>query len=658
MSFAVLSALAESPELQRDDFAALHAYARRVLTNQAVGTTIGLVGREGRFILLTRFPFGQELPAVSADDISKSVFATGRRQASDLFFGTVTLDQLVTLDVPVFRNGQVIYDLRFGVRPASLEPLLAEQLLPEYWTSVIVDRKGRYIARSHAPDRVGEQASVPLRTQMAVAETGIFDGYTALGVPIKGAFQKLPSVGWVVAIGVPQAKLNAPLRHSLMLVGLGGAMLLTIGCLGALLLARRVGLQLAETTAAAIAVGEGAAPALTKTDILELFELRKALDLAHHLLSQRAERLTLALEAARAAAWEYDHATGSLAWSPESAALYGFDAAQPPKSVRDCLGFIFDEDRPVVEAKLQHPVGGDVIRAEFRIRHPLAGRRWLLVVGRAIYAEDQKLLRVVGLSIDITERHEAEEATLKAKHDAERANQAKSKFLASASHDLRQPVQSLMLFSSLLSDQLRGRQAAKTVGHVEKATLALKALLDSILDISRLEAGIIIPSPCAIGGGPFLDLLAEEYRLVAAQKGVELRLVRTGLWLRSDPTLLERILRNLIDNAIKYTPSGRILIGCRRQGAAVRIEIWDTGIGIADDQKDSVFQEFHQIDNPERDRTKGLGLGLAIVDRLARLLGHELRLRSALGRGSCFSVAVPRAAPETPARGKAPPRIP
>jgi CheY-like chemotaxis protein/anti-sigma regulatory factor (Ser/Thr protein kinase) len=142
------------------------------------------------------------------------------------------------------------------------------------------------------------------------------------------------------------------------------------------------------------------------------------------------------------------------------------------------------------------------------------------------------------------------------------------------------------------------------------------------------------------------DRLSFEYAAVARQKGLALSVVKTSVYVRSDPTLLSRIVRNLVANAVRYTERGSVMIGCRRRGDRIRIEVWDTGPGIPADKHAEVFQEFSQLGNPERDRRKGLGLGLAIVDRLAKLLGHEVELRSRVGRGSMFAVAVPRAHPD------------
>jgi two-component system, sensor histidine kinase len=226
---------------------------------------------------------------------------------------------------------------------------------------------------------------------------------------------------------------------------------------------------------------------------------------------------------------------------------------------------------------------------------------------------------------------------------AESANLAKSKFLAAASHDLRQPVHALGLFVGALRGLAMPSAARPLIDQIEASINALDGLFSALLSISRLDAGVVTAErrPFAIRSA--LDSVCREYAHEAGAKGVRLEWVDCAAIVDSDPVLVERILRNLVSNAVRYTERGRILVGCRRRGQAIALQVWDTGVGIPADEQARVFQEYYQVGNPERDRAKGLGLGLAIVRRLADLLDCELRLRSAPGRGSCFEVALPLA---------------
>lgn len=267
---------------------------------------------------------------------------------------------------------------------------------------------------------------------------------------------------------------------------------------------------------------------------------------------------------------------------------------------------------------------------------------------------------------DISERLAVQERLRSAKEEAERAVLAKSRFLAAASHDLRQPLQSLMFFAAAAAEQLRGHSAYGTLEAMQQALNAMKRLLDGLLDISRLDAGAVTPHPGDVALGPLLDRLRVEYGPQAERRGIKLRILTSGAIVHSDAALLERVLRNLLENALRYTSRGTILMGCRRRGGGtVRVQVCDTGIGIPPERQDEIFEEFTQLGNAERDREQGLGLGLAIVRRLCRLLGHRLGLTSQPGRGSVFFIDLQRVippaqpaaspphepAPETPAPG-------
>ncbi|TAL30214.1 MAG: response regulator [Phenylobacterium sp.] len=229
---------------------------------------------------------------------------------------------------------------------------------------------------------------------------------------------------------------------------------------------------------------------------------------------------------------------------------------------------------------------------------------------------------------------------------ADQANRAKSSFLAAASHDLRQPAHALGLFAGALSELRLSPQARRLADHITGSVRALDTLFAVLLDVSRLDAGVVQTRPEPLALGPLLARLVVDYAAQAAVKGVTLRLAPTSLVTVSDPVLLEQVLRNLISNAVKYTDAGGVVVGARRRGGKVAIEVWDTGRGIAPAHADAIFEEFYQVDNPERDREKGLGLGLAIVRRITQLIEADLDVRSTPGRGSVFRVTLPRGRPE------------
>jgi two-component system CheB/CheR fusion protein len=202
-------------------------------------------------------------------------------------------------------------------------------------------------------------------------------------------------------------------------------------------------------------------------------------------------------------------------------------------------------------------------------------------------------------------------------------------------------LQTLTLLRDLLAKQVEGPEARKLVAMQEPTLAAMSGMLDTLLDINQIESGTLQPEPVALPIGPLLDRLRAEFAYLASGHGLALRVAPCGLSIRSDPRLLEQMLRNLLSNALKYTRKGRILLGCRRRGDMLSIEVWDTGIGIPDKDRQVIFDEYHQLDNAARERARGLGLGLSIVQRLAGLLGHGLEVHSKPGRGSVFAIAVP-----------------
>lgn len=224
---------------------------------------------------------------------------------------------------------------------------------------------------------------------------------------------------------------------------------------------------------------------------------------------------------------------------------------------------------------------------------------------------------------------------------AEKANVDKSRFLAAASHDLRQPLHALGLFLNLLKKSGKDLDE-RLMRNIDESMAAMKGLFDTLLDISRLDAGMVRADMQAVSLKRLFELLEGEFRPLVAEKGLTLRIVPSSLSVWSDPVLLESILRNLLSNAVRYTEEGRIVMGCRRRGNKVLIKVIDSGIGIPQEMTGQIFEEYFQVGNKERDRSKGLGLGLSIVKREAKLLGHEVDVHSRPGKGTEVCVVAER----------------
>ena len=342
-----------------------------------------------------------------------------------------------------------------------------------------------------------------------------------------------------------------------------------------------------------------------------------------------------------------------MQWGVLFTAVAGTDAGRffPPDQMQSFI----ENDRQVFAARKLISIEETVWNSEIK------QNRVLNTFKKPVYDKDGAPLYLICISIDITERKDAEsrlsklneqlETRIEAatrelrikRDDAVNASYDKTRFLATASHDLRQPMHALGLFVGELQSKLNTQEQRIIVGKVEESVNALSNLLDALLDISKLDAGTVDIKIQAFHINELLSRLANDYIPLAGNKGINLRIVDSDAIVNSDPILLERLLINLITNAIRYTPvGGRVLVGCRLRGDRLRIEVRDNGIGISAQDQTRIFREFIQLANQERDREKGLGLGLAIVDRIAKLLKHHVTLRSDNNRGSTFAVYVPR----------------
>lgn len=261
---------------------------------------------------------------------------------------------------------------------------------------------------------------------------------------------------------------------------------------------------------------------------------------------------------------------------------------------------------------------------------------------RAQFGEIAEGIRIRFENVKLVEALTVEKAEAEnARQQAESASLAKSQFLAAASHDLRQPLYALSLFSSSLGTLQLDNEGRTVVGNIQESVSAMESLFVGLLDVSRLDAGVVKPQFAPVSVDALFDRLSQYFRPVALERGLDLRFRSDGEWVKSDVTLLEQVLSNLVSNTLRCTIRGGVLIAARRRGEEVSFEVWDTGIGISQADRQRIFDEFVQLGNPERDRRKGLGLGLSIAQRSAALLGSDIKLRSRPGEGSCFAITQP-----------------
>jgi PAS domain S-box-containing protein len=372
----------------------------------------------------------------------------------------------------------------------------------------------------------------------------------------------------------------------------------------------------------------------------------KAHEASERALHQSQERFRLAMEASQEGLWDWDLGADSGYFSPMYYKLLGYEYLEFPMTSQAWSDLIHPDDRERVMAINRDCIENRIqdFATEYRMRIKDGSYQWILGRGSAVSRDaDGRALRMIGTHKDISTRKAADQALLAAKAEAEAANNAKSRFLAAASHDLRQPLSAISLYVDVLKARMSPTDD-KLLTQMSLCIGSLNTLLTDLLDISRLEAGVVTP---AISDFPVADLLS---RLVAVHapaaraNGLRLRCRPCGLYARTDPVLMARMLGNLIANAIRYTERGGVLIACRPHAGAMWIEVWDTGIGIAADKTQLIFEEYRQLapNHPGRGSGSiGSGLGLAIVAKSAALMGLRIRVQSRVGKGSLFAVELP-----------------
>jgi len=249
--------------------------------------------------------------------------------------------------------------------------------------------------------------------------------------------------------------------------------------------------------------------------------------------------------------------------------------------------------------------------------------------------------RTSQLQTEIEGHQQAQDDLVKAIEEADQANMSKTKFLAAVSHDLLQPLNAAQLFNSSLSEQVFDTELAPIVNSVDASLSDLENLICTLVDISKLDAGVVQADKSSFKLADLLDNLANEYQQQTSEYDVNLHYVTTDIVVHSDSVLLARVLRNFLSNAFRYTDNGKVLLGCRRQGDFVSIEVWDNGVGIAKEKINEIFQEFKRLQSSKISFRNGLGLGLAIVDKISKVLNHSIKVDSTQGKGSVFSIQVP-----------------
>jgi PAS domain S-box-containing protein len=357
-------------------------------------------------------------------------------------------------------------------------------------------------------------------------------------------------------------------------------------------------------------------------------------------LLEREVRLQQALRAGSVITFDWDVSADEVRFSQNATEILGLNSQQVIRGT-EWLKNIHPEDQPRVASCLD---GARPDRPShsiaFRCRRPDGGEVWLEQIAIVQFDSAGKPTRISGLTRDVTERKRFDDELLLAWKTAEMADRAKSSFLAAANHDLRQPLQTLKFLQAALEPHHPSGEARKLVAGIGQSLDTMTSILSSLLDVNRLESGNLRPSVSEFSLNEIFEPLAGDFVALVQERGLRLCIVRSKLIIRSDRRMLAEMIRNLLSNAVRYTDRGPILLGCRRAGDNVRIEVWDSGVGITEDQLPHIFDEYYQgSGGAERG---GFGLGLAIVKRLGEILDHRVEVRSISGKGTRFFVEVPR----------------
>jgi signal transduction histidine kinase len=700
-----LEVLATSEYLDREDLRAFHDVAARAVQSQRADgwLTIVLTSPDGRQLVNPARPFGAPLPPLSDVDEFVTVAKTGRPAVSDLLTGAVLARPLISVRVPVVRQGRVRYVLSAAISPDTFVTLLRQQNIPADWLSSVFDRRGITIARTVDPERfVGLPAGEHILRSMKVADEGFMRAVTRDPRTVYFAYSRAPFSSWIVTFSVPAEVVDTPLQRSLTSLVLGGTLLTGLGVLLATALTRRLARPMAALARSAAAVGRGEAPAIDGGHVDEVREVARALERAAEdrrrtelALRQESSVLDAVNRAGRALSAELDPQKVVQAVTDAATAVTGAAFGAFFYNVVDSRGesyMLYAISGVPREAFASFPMPrntalfGPTFRGEPAIRlddvrkdpryghsaphfgmppgHlPVASYLAVPVIarsgdvlgglffghpepGRFGEREEQVvsgLAAQAAIAVDNARLYENEHA---ARRDAEAANRTKDEFLATLSHELRTPLNAILGWARMLEAGTMAPEARdKALSVIVRNATVQSQLIEDLLDVSRIVTGKLKLDVRPVMLAPIVEAALDTTRPAAEAKAIR---VQTSIDpaagpVPGDPERLQQVVWNLLSNAVKFTPrGGRIEVGVRQADGYAEIVVSDTGPGIPAALLPVIFDRFRQADSSSRRAHGGLGIGLALVRHLTELHGGTVEVRSeGDGRGSTFTVRLP-----------------
>ncbi len=667
-SIAVLQTLGTSTHIDEGDMRSFHASASETLRYSS-GEVILLLDTELRVLMSSQTRFGTPLPTLKHDRFPQ-VMVTRQPAVSEFFIGQVSREPQVAVAVPVIRNARVIGRLEMVLSPQRFTQLLARQQMDPDWTVAVLDSHGVIVARNRkAESFVGQPATPAMLQALKDSPEGSSRGKTKDGIDVIACFSRSSAYGWSVAIGVPEAALNARLERTLVAYIAGTAAMLTLGLLLASVIGRRISEPIQALVAPALAIGMGESASIAPSPVREVAELGQALQQALALLREREQarqqavaslrdsqsRLRMVLDASQIGDWDLDLRTDELHHSLRHDQCFGYSGPVPDWTVATFFDHVHPDDRERVNRNMQAVLrDGKSWQQDCRVVWPDGSVHWLSTHGTCL-SENSVPYFMMGIVIDISDRKQSEELRLNSvrleleNQQMQEANRLKSEFLANMSHELRTPLNAVIGFADILRSSSAPLPAIKQqefLGHIASSGRHLLQLINDVLDLSKVESGKLDFFPEWVDLPRLMGEVTGVLQAELALKGItlitELEPGLTDLLL--DPARLKQMLYNFLSNAIKFTdPGGQVVLRAFAQGPShVRIEVEDTGIGVAEADQHKLFHQYQQIHSGYAKPHQGTGLGLALTRRLAELQGGSVGVRSTLGVGSVFHLVLPR----------------
>jgi signal transduction histidine kinase len=648
---ASLQVLADSPMLKSGNLAAFESEAREFGRHN--DANVVLIEPDGDVLVNLRAHPGMPLGRSPNAALVQEVLRTGKPLITDAYRAALDGQTRVACFVPARIEGKPQLALVAAWTLEDVGRRLKGVEIPATWVTTVVDGQGVRLWRNVKPELIGVPA-VPRVIEVArTRQKQRTEGTTQDGIDIVSFSQPLNKAAWTAFVGVPKNELEAPFRRSVVWLSALAALVLALSLATATTILRKLRRAIKAVEAGTGRLGRGEEPGAIDTDIRELQGLE-------HTIKEAGRQRAATEQALRRSETRFRDAIEGLLDAFEILSPIYDDAgrlsdlrfeyinrvgaAMACKNAEELLGQPSRALFPPgawyrLVPKFEHVLrsGEALILDSFPFIEPTSGSSAdgdVYIDLRAWRLGDQ--LAVTWRSV--SHRILMERALQEAKTEAERANEAKSRFLAAASHDLRQPLSALALYVGMLENKL-GPKDAVLHGNMKDCVGSLSDLLTDLLDVSKLDAGVVTPNPADFSICEMLARVVSAHAPEAELKRLRLRSVNCRLTGYTDPVLFSRMLGNLVDNAIRYTERGGVLVGCRRRAGKLWVEVWDTGIGIPKGKTGEIFEEFRQLENDERNR--GSGLGLAIVAKTAALLGLRVRVQSQPGKGSMFALELP-----------------